>query len=106
MQAHVTLERPSTTDGQTDVDRGSDERDTSRQKQHHHTYPSPDTAPARWTDTVVSTSSDLELHDSTVGEHGGASTTDGQTVVAEPTSSATRRDRSNTNTWIQRVDIE
>ena len=76
-----TLERPSTTDGQTDVDRGSDERDASRQKQHHHTYPSPDTAAARWTDTAESTPMAHQPHDSTVDEQGGASTTDEQTNV-------------------------
>ena len=81
VQAEVTLERPSTIDGQTDVDRGSDEQGTSRQEQYHHTDVTPDAAAARWTDTAASTSTDRQLHDCTVGEQGGASTTDGQTNV-------------------------
>ena len=77
----VTRERPPTTDRQTDVDRGSDEQATLRQKQHHHTDPTPDAEAARWTDTAESTFTDHQSHDSTVGEQGGASTTDGQTNV-------------------------
>jgi hypothetical protein len=76
-----TLDRPSTTDGQTDFDRGSDEQETSRQEQHLHTYSTPDMAAARRTDTAASTSTDHQPHDSTVDEHGVASTTDGQTNV-------------------------
>jgi hypothetical protein len=81
VQADVTLERPSTTDGQTDVDRGSDEHETSRQEQYHHTNPTPDVAAVRWTATAASTSTDHQLHDDPVGEQGDASTTDGQTNV-------------------------
>ena len=67
------------TDGQTDVDRGSDEHETSRQEQHHHTDPTPEVAAACWTDTVASTSTYHQPHDSTVDVQGDASTTDGQT---------------------------
>ena len=81
MQGDGTLERPSTTNGQTDVDRGSDERHTSRQEQYRDTDSTPDTAAERWTDTAAPTSTDLQPHDSTVGEQGGASTTEGQTNV-------------------------
>jgi hypothetical protein len=81
VQADVTLEPPSTTDGQTDVDRGSDEQAMSRLEQHHDTDSTSDMAAERWIDTAESTSTDLELHDSTVGEQGGASATDGQTNV-------------------------
>ena len=81
VQADVTLERPPTTDGQTDVDRDSDEDETSRQRQDHHTDTTLDMAAARWTDTATSTSTDHQPHDSTVGEQGGASTTDGETNV-------------------------
>jgi hypothetical protein len=81
VEADGTLERPSTTDGQTDFDRGSDEQETSRPEQYHHMDSTPDVAAERWTDTAVSTSTDHEPHDSTVGEQGGASTTDGQTNV-------------------------
>ena len=75
------LERPSTTDGQTDVDSGSHEQHTSRQQQNHHTDATPDAAVARWTDTAASTFTDHHPHDSTVGEQEGASTTNGQTNV-------------------------
>ena len=44
-------------------------------------YPTTDVAAERWTDTAASTSTDLQSHDSTVGNHGDASTTDGQTNV-------------------------
>jgi hypothetical protein len=81
VQADVTFERPSTTDAQKDVDRGSDEQATSRQEQHHHTDTTLDVGAVCWTDTAASTSTDLELHDSTVGNQGGASSTDGQTNV-------------------------
>ena len=43
VQVDGTLEPPSTTDGQTDVDRGSDEQETTRQEQHHDTDATPDT---------------------------------------------------------------
>ena len=69
------------TDGQTDVDRGSDEHETSRHEQYHHTDVTPDAAAVRWADTEVSTSMNRQPHDSTVDEQGGASTTDGQTIV-------------------------
>ena len=75
------LERPSTTDGQTSVDRSGDEQETSRQEQLHHTDLTPDMAAARWADTAASTSTDHQSHDSTVGEQGGASTVDAQTSV-------------------------
>ena len=81
MQVDGTLERPSTTDGQSDVDRGSDEQETSRQRQYHDTDSTLDAVAARWTDTPASTSTDHQPRDSTVGEQGGASTTDGQTNV-------------------------
>jgi hypothetical protein len=81
VQAGVTLERPSTIAGQTDVDRGSDGHGTSRQEQYHHMDATPDTAAARWTDRTASTSTDLQLHDSTVDEEGGESATDGKTNV-------------------------
>ena len=81
MLADVTLERPSTTDGQTDVDRGCDGIETSRQEQQHHTEPTPNAAAERLTDTAASMSTYHQLHDSTVGEQGDASTTDGQTDV-------------------------
>ena len=38
-------------------------------------------AAERWTDAAASTSTDNQAHDSTVGNQGGASTTDGQTNV-------------------------
>ena len=81
VRADVTLERPSTTDGQTDVDRGSDEQETSRREQCHNTDPALDMAAARWTDTVASTSTDHQPHDSRVDEQGDATMTDGQTNV-------------------------
>ena len=81
MHVDVTLDRPPTTDGQADVDRCSDEHETSRQEQYHHTDPTSVAAAARWTDTAASSSTDHQLHDSTVGEQGDASTTDGQTDV-------------------------
>ena len=81
VQADVSLERPSTTDRQTHVDRSSDEHKTWRQEQRHHIDPTPDVAAARWTGTAASTSTDHQAHDSTVGEQGGASTTNGQTNV-------------------------
>jgi hypothetical protein len=81
VQADVTLEHPSTTDGQKDVDSCSDEHEASRQEQNHHTDPTPDVVAARWTDAAASTSTDLQSHDSTVGDQGDASTTDGQTNV-------------------------
>ena len=81
MLVDVTLERPSTNVGQTDVDRCSDEYETSIQEQNHDTDVTPDAAAARWTDTAESTFTDHQSHDSTVGEQGGASTTDGQTNV-------------------------
>ena len=52
-----------------------------RHEQHHHTDATPDTVAARWTDTAASMSTDHQLHDSTVGEQGDASTADGQTNV-------------------------
>ena len=67
------------TDGQTDVDLGSVEQETSRREQHNHTDATPDAAAARRTDTAASMSTDHQPHDSTVGEHRGASTTDEQT---------------------------
>ena len=79
MVADGTVERPSTTDGQTDVDRSSDEQHTSRQEQHHHTDRTPDMAAARWIDKAASTSTDHQPHDSTVDGQGDASATDGQT---------------------------
>ena len=81
MQVDVTLERPSTTDGQTEVDGDSDEQETSIQEQLHHTDTTPDMAAARWTVTAASTATDLQSHASTVDEQGDASTTDGQTDV-------------------------
>ena len=81
VQADVTLERPPTTDGQTDVDHCSDVQETSRQEQYHHTDSTPDVTAARWTDTAASTSTDHEPHDSTVAEQKGASTTYGQANV-------------------------
>ena len=69
------------TDGQTDVDRGSDEHETSRHEQYHHTDVTPDAAAVRWTDIVASTSTDHHPHDSTVVERGDAATTDRQTNV-------------------------
>ena len=81
MLADVTLERPSTTDGQTDVDRGSGEQETSRREQCYHTDPALDMAAARWADTAASTSTDHQSHDSTVDEQGDPSTTDGWTNV-------------------------
>ena len=77
----VTLERQSTTDGQTDVDRDSDEHETSRQEQFHHADATLGAAAVRWTDTAASTFTDHKPHDSTVDEQGGASTTEGQTNV-------------------------
>ena len=47
MQVDATVERPSTTDGQTDVDRGSDGIETPRHEQYHHTDVTPDAAAAR-----------------------------------------------------------
>ena len=76
-----TLERPSTTDGQTDVDRDSDEEETSRHEQHHHTDATLEMTTACWTDTAASTSTDRQPHDSTVNEQGDASKADGQTNV-------------------------
>ena len=81
VQTDDTLEGRSTTHGQTDVDHDSDEDETSRQEQYHETDPKPDAAAARWTDKVASTSTDHQPHDSTVGEQGDASTTEGQTNV-------------------------
>jgi hypothetical protein len=81
VQADVTFERPSTTDAQKDVDRGSDEQDRSRQEQYHDTDTTTDTVAARWTDTAASTFTDHQLHDSAVVEQGDASSTDGQTNV-------------------------
>jgi hypothetical protein len=76
VQADVTLEHPSTTDGQKDVDSCSDEHEASRQEQYHHTDVTPDAAAVHWTDTATSTSTYHQPHDSTVVEQGGASTTD------------------------------
>ena len=81
MQADGTLERPSTTDGRAGVDRGSDEHEKSRREQHHDADATPDMAAVRWTDTAAFTSTDHKPHDSTVGDQGDASTTDGQTNV-------------------------
>ena len=81
VQADVTLEHPSTTDGQKDVDSCSDEHVASRQEQCHHTELTPDVAAASWPDTAASMSTDHQLHDSTVGEQGDASTTVGRTNV-------------------------
>jgi hypothetical protein len=75
------FERPSATDGQTHVDRGSDGHETSRQEHDHHTDATLYAAAARWTDAAASTSTDHQQHDSTGDEQGGASTTDGQTNV-------------------------
>ena len=75
------FERPSTIDGQTDVDRGSEENESSRQEQHHHTDSTSGTTVERWTDAAASTFTDHQPRDSTVDEQGGASTTDGQTNV-------------------------
>ena len=77
----VTLERQSTTDGQTDVDRDSDEHETSRQEQHHRTESTLDMTAVRWTNTSAPTSTDHQPHDSTAGDQGAASATDGQTNV-------------------------
>ena len=79
MHVDGTVERQSTSEGQTHVDRGSDEHEASRQDQYHHTDSTPDVTAARWTDTAASTSTDRQTHDSTVDEQGGASMTDGQT---------------------------
>jgi hypothetical protein len=68
VQVDVTLGRPSTTDGQKDVDRCSDEQATSRQERHHHTEATLDAAAERWTDTTASTSTDHQPHDSTADE--------------------------------------
>ena len=65
--ADGALERPSTTDGQTDVDSDSDEQETSRGEQCHHMDVTPDAAAAHWSDTVASTSADHQPHGSTVG---------------------------------------
>ena len=81
MLVDVTLERPSTTDGQTDVDRGSDEHGTSRQEQYHHMNATSDLTAARLTDTAATTSMSHQSHGSTAGDQGDASTTDGQTNV-------------------------
>ena len=81
VQADVTLERPSTTDGHTDVGRGNDEQETWRQEHYHHTDPTPDAVAARWTETAACTCTDHQPRDITVGEEGDASTTDGQTNV-------------------------
>ena len=81
MQVECTLERPSTTDGKTGVDRGSVEHETSRQEQHHHTDSTSDAAAARWTATAAFTSTDHQAHDGTVVDQGDASTNDGQTNV-------------------------
>ena len=81
VQADVTLEHPSTTDGQKDVDSCSDEHEASRQEQYHHTELTPDVAAVRWTDTAASMSTDHQLHDSAVGDQGDASSTDGETNV-------------------------
>ena len=91
------------TDGQKDVDCGSDEQETSRREQHNHTDATPDAAAARWTVTAASTSTEHQPHDSTVGDQGAASATDGQTTSTEATSSATRRDRCSPIARIQRV---
>jgi hypothetical protein len=81
LHVDVTLDRPPTTYGQTDAGRGSDEHETSRQQQNHHTDATPDAAVARWTDTAATTSADHQPHDSTAGDQGAASTTEGQTNV-------------------------
>ena len=81
MLVDVTLDRPSTTYGQRDVDRGSDEQETSRQEKYHHTDSTPDATVVGWTNAAPSTSTDHQSYDSTVGEPRGASTTDGQTNV-------------------------
>ena len=82
MQGDGTLQRPSTTDGQTDVDRGSDEHKTSRQGQHHDTDPTPGVVAARWTNTAASFSTYHQPRDSTVREQGdAAATTHRQTNV-------------------------
>jgi hypothetical protein len=81
VQTDDTLERPSTSDGQTDVDRGSDEQETSRQEQHHDADPTSTVAGASWIDTAASTSIEHQPHDSTLDEQGDAPTTDGQTNV-------------------------
>ena len=79
--ADGTVERPSTTDERTDVDRGSDEHATSREEQHHDTNPTSEAAAARSTDTVASTFTYHQPHDSRVDEQGDAPTTDGLTNV-------------------------
>ena len=81
MQTGGTLERPSTTDGQTDVDCGTDKQETSRQEQFHHADATLGAAAARWTDTAASTFTEHQPHDNTADEQGGASTTNGQTNV-------------------------
>jgi hypothetical protein len=81
VKADGTLERPSTTDGQTDDGRDSDEHKTWRQERLHQTDPTCDVAAVRWTDAVASTSTDHQPRDSTVGDQGDASSTDGQTNV-------------------------
>ena len=81
MEADGTLERRSKTDGQTGVDRSSDEHKTSRQRQYHHTDWTPDVAAVRWTATAASKSTYLQPHDSPGDVQGDASSTDGQTNV-------------------------
>jgi hypothetical protein len=81
VQVECTLERPSTTDGQTDVELGSDEQEMSRQEQHDHSDPTLDVAAVCWTDTVASTSTYLQGNDGPAVEQGDTSTTDGQTNV-------------------------
>ena len=81
MQVDATLERPSMTVGQTDVDRCSEEQETSRLEQHHDTDPTPDAAAVRWTDTAASMSTNHQPHHGAAVEQEGTSTTDGQTVV-------------------------
>ena len=81
MHVDGTVERQPTSEGQTHVDRGTDEHETSRQEQYHDTDPTSDAAAARRTEAAATTSTDLQSHDSTVGDQGDATTTDRQTNV-------------------------
>ena len=81
VQVDNTLERPSTTNGQTDVDHSSDEHETQRQEQLRHPDPTSDATAARWIDKAASTSMEHQPHDSTLDEQGGTSTTDGEKNV-------------------------
>ena len=56
VRADGTVERQSTTDGQTDVDSDSDEQGTTALYQYNHTDPTLDVAAVCWSDTAASTS--------------------------------------------------